>query len=59
MALPTVGQSLLIANELDILVRIRSPDSVAIIGCAGGNGFDRVARSNQSIAAEVLREPRK
>lgn len=48
MALPTVGQSLLIANELDILVRIRSPDSVAIIGCAGGNGFDRVARTGVS-----------
>ncbi|HEY7888640.1 MAG TPA: class I SAM-dependent methyltransferase [Steroidobacteraceae bacterium] len=40
MALPTVGQAQLIAHELDVLVRTYSPNSVAIIGCAGGNGFD-------------------
>lgn len=43
MALPTVGQAQLIADELGSLVRAHSPVSVAIIGCAGGNGFDRVA----------------
>jgi cyclopropane fatty-acyl-phospholipid synthase-like methyltransferase len=40
MALPTVGQAQLIAHELDVLLRTYSPGSVAIIGCAGGNGFD-------------------
>lgn len=43
MALPTVGRARLIADELDNLVRSHSPASVAIIGCAGGNGFDCLA----------------
>jgi ubiquinone/menaquinone biosynthesis C-methylase UbiE len=42
MALPTVGQSRLIADQLETLVRTYSPGSVAILGCAGGNGFDRL-----------------
>lgn len=43
MSLPTVGQSRLIARQLDALVRTYSPPSVAIIGCAGGNGFECLA----------------
>jgi trans-aconitate methyltransferase len=42
MALPAIGQSRLIADELDNLIGTYSPRSVAIIGCAGGNGFDRL-----------------
>jgi SAM-dependent methyltransferase len=42
MALPAIGQSLLIAEQLEILIRAHSPRSVAVIGCAGGNGFDRL-----------------
>lgn len=42
MALPTVGQSQLIADELEALVRTHAPASVAVMGCAGGNGFDRL-----------------
>ena len=42
MALPAIGQSQLIADQLDILVRTYSPPSVAILGCAGGNGFERL-----------------
>jgi 2-polyprenyl-3-methyl-5-hydroxy-6-metoxy-1,4-benzoquinol methylase len=42
MALPTIGQSRLIADQLDILINTYSPDSVAVVGCAGGNGFDRL-----------------
>lgn len=42
MSLPAVGQAQLIADELASLVRAHSPRSVAIVGCAGGNGFDRV-----------------
>lgn len=40
MALPTVDQSRLIAEQLATLVRTYSPRSVAVLGCAGGNGFD-------------------
>lgn len=42
MALPSVGQARLIADELDALLKRHSPASIAIIGCAGGNGFDCV-----------------
>ena len=42
MALPGVGQARLIADTLDELVRAYRPLSVAVIGCAGGNGFDRL-----------------
>jgi trans-aconitate methyltransferase len=40
MALPAIGQSPLIADQLNTLIRTYSPPSVAIVGCAGGNGFD-------------------
>ncbi len=43
MALPGVGQAVYLANTLERLVRDRAPPSVAVIGCAGGNGFDRLA----------------
>ena len=46
MALPTVGQAQLIADELDALVRTLSPRSLAIVGCAGGNGFERLVGSS-------------
>jgi len=42
MALPTIGQSTMIADELGALISTYSPRSVAVIGCAGGNGFDRL-----------------
>ena len=42
MSLPTIGQSQLIADQLETLVRTYSPRSVAIVGCAGGNGFERL-----------------
>ena len=35
MALPTVGQQQLIADQLGTLIGTYSPSSVAIIGCAG------------------------
>jgi cyclopropane fatty-acyl-phospholipid synthase-like methyltransferase len=40
MALPEIGQAL--AGELEFAVRRYSPKSIAIIGCAGGNGLDRL-----------------
>jgi hypothetical protein len=48
MALPAIGQSQLIADELDILVRTYAPSSVAILGCAGGNGFERLIDTSVS-----------
>ena len=55
MALPNVGQARLIADQLAILVRSHSPLSVAIIGCAGGNGFDCVVGTtvNRVVGLDV------
>jgi len=43
MALSEVGQADYLANTLERLVREYAPRSVAVIGCAGGNGFGRLA----------------
>jgi SAM-dependent methyltransferase len=53
MALPAIGQSQLIADELDILVRTYAPSSVAILGCAGGNGFERLIDTGVSRVVGV------
>jgi hypothetical protein len=42
MALPAIGQAQMLATEFDALLTRWAPSSVAVIGCAGGNGFDRV-----------------
>jgi hypothetical protein len=43
MSLPTVGQAQMIADQLDRAVARWVPKSVAVIGCAGGNGLERIA----------------
>lgn len=43
MALPQVGQAQLLADLLDEALRQYRPRSVAVLGCAGGNGFERIA----------------
>lgn len=43
MALPEVAQSRLLANVLEAMLKEYRPRSLAVIGCAGGNGFDRVS----------------
>lgn len=53
MALPAIGQSQLIAEQLDILVRKYAPSSVAILGCAGGNGFERLIDTSVSRVVGV------
>jgi SAM-dependent methyltransferase len=53
MALPTVGQSQLIADELEVLVRAHAPTSVAVIGCAGGNGFDRLGGVTRVVGVDI------
>ncbi len=43
MSLPSIGQAQMLADEFQRLIERRSPASVAVIGCAGGNGLDRIA----------------
>jgi hypothetical protein len=42
MALPGVGQAEMLATQFARLLAAWTPQSAAVIGCAGGNGFDRV-----------------
>jgi len=42
MALPEIAQAQMLADELAAAVRRLGPSSVAIIGCSGGNGFERL-----------------
>jgi SAM-dependent methyltransferase len=42
MALPEIAQAQMLADEFTIAVRWHAPSSVAIIGCSGGNGFERL-----------------
>ena len=41
MSLPSVGQARMLADQLAQLVAQHAPASVAVVGCAGGNGLDR------------------
>src|SRR5690349_8667535 len=43
MSMPGIGQAAMIGDHLQALVARLRPSSVAVIGCAGGNGFDRLA----------------
>ena len=43
MALPSIGQSRMLGETLASLVERYAPRSVAILGCAGGNGIERLA----------------
>jgi len=42
MSLPHVGQAQMLADKLEQLVKQFSPPSIGLIGCAGGNGLDRL-----------------
>jgi SAM-dependent methyltransferase len=42
MALPDIGQAQMLADHFADLLAQWLPRSAAVIGCAGGNGFDRV-----------------
>jgi Methyltransferase domain len=42
MALPEIAQARMLADELESAVRSHAPSSVAIVGCSGGNGFERL-----------------
>ena len=53
MALPQVGQSVLLASVLADAVRLHAPRSVAVLGCAGGNGFDRVPPGTRLVGVDL------
>ena len=53
MALPHVGQAELLAEVLATALREHAPRSVAIFGCAGGNGFDRVPLDTRLVGVDV------
>lgn len=42
MSLPNIGQAKMLADLFESLLRKCFPESVAVIGCAGGNGFERI-----------------
>ena len=42
MSLPTIAQAEMLAAQFSDALRMFLPESVAVIGCAGGNGFDRI-----------------
>lgn len=42
MALPQVAQASLLADVFATLLREQTPASVAVLGCAAGNGFERI-----------------
>ena len=42
MALPAIAQASMIADDLASALGAHRPKSVAVVGCSGGNGFDRI-----------------
>lgn len=42
MSLPIVAQAALLADIFEGMLKTQLPESVAVLGCAGGNGFDRI-----------------
>src|SRR5262245_6668538 len=53
MALPQVAQAELLAERLAAAVRAREPQSVAVVGCAGGNGLERFPASLRVVGVDV------
>jgi SAM-dependent methyltransferase len=55
MSLPSVGQAAMLAEQLLRLMIAYSPASVAIIGCAGGNGLECIAAgaAERVIAVDI------
>lgn len=55
MALPQVGQAAALASEFERLLREHRPAAVALLGCAGGNGLERVdpATTQRVVALDL------
>lgn len=53
MASPAVAQAPMIAGAFAELLGANRPRSVAVIGCAGGNGFERIDRTQTARVVGV------
>jgi len=53
MALPQVGQARLLADLFAAELRTRSPSSVAVLGCAGGNGFEHAPSALRVVGIDL------
>jgi SAM-dependent methyltransferase len=55
MALPSISQAKMLADQLERLIERHTPASIAIIGCTGGNGLDRIqpARVERVVAVDI------
>jgi SAM-dependent methyltransferase len=51
MALPSIGQAAMLADQLALLIARSAPRSVAVAGCAGGNGFEILGPPVERVAA--------
>ena len=58
MASPEIGQAQMLADELELLVKRISPKSIAVVGCAGGNGLERLTRGTVERVVAVDINPR-
>jgi hypothetical protein len=55
MALPSIGQAKMLADHFERVITRYAPASVAVIGCAGGNGLERIDpdRIGRVVAVDV------
>jgi trans-aconitate methyltransferase len=53
MASPEVAQAQMIGDALAELLQLQRPRSLAVIGCAGGNGFERIHRPDTTRVVGV------
>jgi SAM-dependent methyltransferase len=53
MALPEVGQAQLLADLFAAELRARAPSSVAVLGCAGGNGLEHAPQTLRVVGIDV------
>lgn len=49
MSLPAIDQAEMLAAQFSDALHHFLPESVAVIGCAGGNGFDRIPAETQRV----------
>lgn len=49
MALPAIAQAEMLASQFSDALLQFSPESVAVIGCAGGNGLDRIPSTTKRV----------
>lgn len=51
MSLPAIAQARMLAEQLEALIARFRPGSLAVVGCAGGNGFERVGAQVERVVA--------